>query len=295
MTAISVRNLDKRFGDRPTLRGVSFELEPGGLLGLVGPNGAGKSTLLRTLIGLVPRDAGNVAVLGHDPRTASLAIRQRTSYLPGETGVYQQMTGAAFLHFALGFYPRQNRELHDHLAAEFALPLAEKVRNYSAGMKQKLALMATLIPDVELYVLDEPDRALDAKVRFFLRDVLRILESAGKTIILCSHHLSEVETLAHRLEFLIDGRLVPTEAVTRAREVLRRRPRLRLRDQVELPAGAQLIEREPDGTLVVETAGDPLAWLQQLAPADVESAEVGVVRLEDLYQLLLHQPAEATS
>ncbi|MCA8953694.1 MAG: ATP-binding cassette domain-containing protein, partial [Planctomycetes bacterium] len=199
---IAIEGLGKRFGAHEVLRDVGIAVGRGELFGLIGPNGAGKSTLLRTLIGLVQRDCGSVAVLGRDPATSSLAIRQRTCYLPGETGVYTQMTGRAFLDFALGFYPRQRRELRARLEREFELPLAQKVRSYSAGMKQKLALIATLVPEVELYLLDEPDRALDASVRFALRDVLRELRAAGATIVLSSHHLSEVETLADRLEFL---------------------------------------------------------------------------------------------
>ncbi len=289
MAVIATQRLSKRFGDRAVLRDVEFVVGAGELLGLVGPNGAGKSTLLRTLIGLVRRDSGDVKVLDRDPGTADLSIRADTCYLPGETGVYHGMTGRGFLDFAFGFYPRHQNELRDRLLAEFDLPLHRSIRTYSAGMKQKLAITATLVPDVALYLLDEPDRALDAQVRFFLRDVLRDLKAAGKTIVLSSHHLSEVETLADRLEFLIDGALIPAARLAQARERLRRRPRLRLRDAAvsDLPAGAALVRTEADGTHVVQTDGDPFAYLQTVDPAVIESAEVGVVRLEDLYQELL--------
>jgi len=284
---VDLQQLRKRYDQHEVLRGLDLCVEPGQLLGLIGPNGAGKSTLLRTLVGLVPRSSGAVRLFGLDPNEHALAIRRRTSYLPGETGVYQQMRGAAFLDFALGFYPRHDEALRDELLDAFALPLDQRVRSYSAGMKQKIALVATLVPDVELYLLDEPDRALDASVRFFVRDVLRRLKQNGKTIVLSSHHLSEVETLADRLEFLLDGELVAAERVQRARHELRRQPRVRLRAGAALPAGARLVREEPDGMLVVQTDGDAVRWLQT-SPADAfESAEIGVDRLEDLYQLLL--------
>ncbi len=291
--AITLTRLAKSYGARQVLRGVDLAVAPGELLGLVGPNGAGKSTLLRTLLGLVPRSGGQVAVLGHDPARASLAIRRATSYLPGEAGVYQQMTGAQFLHFAAGFYPRQQDGLRERLLAGFALPLQQKVRSYSAGMKQKLALVAVLCPDVDLYLLDEPDRALDASVRYFLRDVLRSLQHGGKTIVLSSHHLGEVETLADRLEFLLDGAFVPAARLAQARAQLRQRPRVRLRPGAELPIGAREVLREPDGTLVIETEGDPMAWLRSVPDGIVDSAEIGIPRLEDLYQLLLQDSAAA--
>ncbi|MEO6595973.1 MAG: ATP-binding cassette domain-containing protein [Planctomycetota bacterium] len=295
MNAIEIAGLGKSFGEHEVLRGVDLTVASGELLGLVGPNGAGKSTLLRTLVGLVQRTRGQVSVLGHDPATASLAIRRRCCYLPGETGVYQQMTGAEFLYFALGFYPRLQTSLRDELATNFALPMQQKVRSYSAGMKQKLALMATLIPDVEIYVLDEPDRALDASVRFYLRDVLLDLKRAGKTIVLSSHHLSEVETLADRLEFLLDGAFVSAAQLDAARDLLRRRPRVRLHEPTVLPPGAREVRRERDGTLVVETEGDPMTWVRKLPPERVASAEVGIARLEDLYQLLLQRGPDGRS
>lgn len=286
--ALLLQDVGKAFGARTVLRGASLQVERGQLLGLVGPNGAGKSTLLRTLVGLVARDSGTCQVLGLDPATAGLAIRTATSYLPGETGVYQQMTGAQFLHWSLGFYRRHDPARREQLQDAFALPLQQKVRSYSAGMKQKLAVLAALVPDVDLYLLDEPDRALDASMRFRLREVLSGMKQQGKTILLSSHHLGEVEALADRLEFLLAGAFVPAERLREARARLRQQPRLRLRDGATLPAGARILLREPDGTLVVETDGDPMQWLRGTPPGAVDSAEIGIPRLEDLYRVLVH-------
>jgi len=284
--AIVCRGLGKSFGGTPVLRDLSLVVPAGELLGLVGPNGAGKSTLLRTLVGLVGRDSGAVAVLGLDPGREPVAVTRRTCYLPGETGVYLQMTGAQFLAFAGGFHPRRDEARERRLADAFELPLRRKVRGYSAGMKQKLALLATLAPDVDLYLLDEPDRALDASVRLLLRDELRAMKALGKTIVLSSHHLSEVESLADRLVFFWQGALLADGEVAAARAQLRRRPRVRLRPGAVLPAGARELRREPDGTLVVETDGDPMAWLRGVPDGVVDSAEIGVPRLDDLYDAL---------
>jgi ABC-2 type transport system ATP-binding protein len=293
--AIRCRGVGKSFGGAPVLRDLSLDVATGELLGLVGPNGAGKSTLLRLLLGLVPRDLGAIEVLGLDPARSAVAIAARTGYLPGETGVYLQMTGAQFLAFAQGFHPRRDEARARRLADAFALPLQRKVRSYSAGMKQKLALLATLAPDLDLYLLDEPDRALDASVRLVLRDELRALKAQGRTIVLSSHHLSEVESLADRLVFFWQGALLGDGEIAAARARLRRRPRVRLRPGAALPAGARELRREPDGTLVVETDGDPLAWLRSAPDGAIDGAEVGVPRLDDLYDALFAEKARGGS
>jgi ABC-2 type transport system ATP-binding protein len=154
----------KRFGDVDVLRAVNLEVARGEFLGLVGPNGAGKSTLLRILTGLHQRTSGTCRVFGLDPTKRSLEIRQRCSYLPGETSVYQEMTGAQFLQFAQSFHAASDSARERRLAELFALPLHARVRSYSAGMKQKLAVLAALSVEAELYLLDEPDRALDANL-----------------------------------------------------------------------------------------------------------------------------------
>lgn len=283
---LAVRGVHKSFGPRRALQDVSLELASGETVGLVGPNGSGKSTLLRILVGLAWRDAGSVLCFGFDPDRDSLPIRRRACYLPGETSIYGSMRGDEFLRFALAPYPR----LHDDLLAEmtqrFELPLRRRVRTYSAGMKQKLALLATLGPAVDLYLLDEPDRALDASVRLELRALLQQLRARGATILLSSHHLSEVEALASRLLFLVDGRLVPERDVAAARAELRAELRLRLAPGVALPPGVLAREESGDGLLRLRVEGDPLRWLQQLPPEAVAAAEIGMIRLEDLYRCL---------
>ncbi len=286
---VRVRGLAKSFAGRPVLRGVDLSLRKAEVVGFLGPNGAGKSTCLRILTGLVFRDAGEVSVHGSDPAGDGLAIRRQTSYLPGETSVYAQMRGGEFLEFAASFYPRLLLELRDRMLAEFELPLARKVRTYSAGMKQKLALVAALQADVELYVLDEPDRALDTSSRLILRDHLKELSVLGKTILLSSHHLAEMEELAHRLVFLVQGCIVSDQRVLRARERLRGEVRVLLRDSGPLPDGAESAERMPNGGWRVRVAGDPLAWARRLEPARVQALELGATRLERLYQVLAEE------
>lgn len=291
--AIALRSVRKSFGAKAALARLDLAVPQGAIHGFVGPNGAGKSTGLRILVGLLQRDAGEAQVLGLDPARAALAIRRRACYLPGETNVYSHLTGDEFLQFALSFYPRQHADLRAEMLSAWELPLAHKVRTYSAGMKQKLALLATLLPDVELYVLDEPDRALDATARLYLRDVLRRLNQRGKTLLLSSHHLAEVEALAAALTFVIEGCTVPAGRVEAARAALRHVVRLRLRDRCSvLPAGVREQTLEPDGALRLTIDGDALQWLHRLDPRHIDSVEVGATRLEDIYQALTAEVAQ---
>lgn len=283
---IDLRGVTKRFGKREVLRGLDFTLAAGEVVGMLGPNGAGKSTCLRILVGIVRRDAGTALVHGLDPARDSLAIRRLTSYLPGETAVYAGMSGGEFLEFANSFHGKLDRDRERRLLADFELPLARKVRTYSAGMKQKLALIATLVPDVPLYVLDEPDRALDATARLQLRDRLADLRGLGKTILLSSHHLSEMEALASRTVFVLGGSCVADERVRAVRAELRREVRVRLAAGTELPPGWTTRHADPDGTLRIRTEGDPLEWAARLPRAAIESLEVGTTRLDLLYQRL---------
>lgn len=282
---VIARGLRKSFASKHVLRGVELTLRRGEIVGFVGPNGAGKSTCLRVLLGLIHRDAGDVRVLDRDPEREGPTLRAHCSYLTGETSLYQHMRGREFLDFALSFYPQQDHARRQRMQEFFGLPLEHKVRHYSAGMKQQLALLACLTPDVDLYVLDEPDRALDATTRLFLRDVLRALHDRGKTLLLSSHHLSELEALAGRLVFLLDGRCVEEDRVEAARNRLRRRVRLRLRPGAALPHDT-VAEPDADGSWSIVPDEEPLRWLARFAPADIESAQIGVVRLEELYQAL---------
>lgn len=290
---LTSQGVRKAYGGREVLRGIDLTVCAGEIVGLVGPNGAGKSTWLRCVTGLTRRSAGSIDVLGQDPARAPLAVRGSVSYLPGETSVYENMRGREFVRFALSFYPSTQQDIVDSLSEAFELPMGQKVRTYSAGMKQKLALIASLAPDVAIYLLDEPDRALDASTRLRIREVLLELRSRGKSIVLSSHHLHEVKLIADRTEFLVAGRMVPTDEIQAIEDRLRRRVWLRLTPGTPEPPGAQALRREPDGTTLFDVDGDPVTWLQGIAPQQIEAAEIGLARLEDLYRELATAAPEA--
>jgi len=291
MTAVvELRQVTKSYRGHLALSGVDLTLRAGEVVGFIGPNGAGKSTCMRLLIGMTFRDGGDARVQGMDPGADGARVRRRCCYLPGETSLYQHLTGEELLRFALTSYDRHNERLKEEMLAEFGLPMRAKVRQYSAGMKQKLALLATLVPDVDLYLLDEPERNLDPSTQLFLRSVVERLGRAGKTVLFSSHRLGEVEALAGRLIFLLNGELVDEERVRAAREALRREVRLRLTPDTALPAGATRVATEPDGAIRVRTDDDPMLWIAKLDPSQVRSIEIGTTNLEPLYRRLSEEP-----
>ena len=293
---IRLQGVGKSFGEARVLEGIDLDVANGEFLGLVGPNGAGKSTLLRVLLGLHRRTCGRCEVFGLDPDVDTLAIRRRCSYLPGETSVYQEMTGAQFLTFAQSFHAKADHGRERRLAEIFSLPLDKRVRSYSAGMKQKLAILAALSVDVDLYLLDEPDRALDATMRMELRAVLQGMRELGKTILLSSHHLEELQALATRLVFLRGGTFVGVDETRAAKDALLRRMRVRLAPGMALPPGATCLAQQPDGALVLDCDGDPAEWIASIPRGALVSCEIGAARLEDLYtRLFLEAPRNAAA
>lgn len=289
---VDLRGVTKSFDDKPVLRGLDLRVGPGEIVGFVGRNGAGKSTTLRICVGIDRRDGGHAELLGLDPRRHSLAIRRQCHYLPGESSVYHQLTGEMFEDFALAGYHR-DRTMLDVAPELFDLPMHKSIRSYSAGMKQRLTLRAAVQADVPLQILDEPDRALDATARMQLRSVLVALRDKGRGVLLSTHHLGEIEAIADRTAFLMDGVCVPEERVRAARDSLREELRLRLRDpDAALPPGTTSVERLPDGTLRVRTEGDPLLWLRTVDRASIESVELGASRLEDIYRQLAASEAD---
>lgn len=287
---LAVSALAKAFDGRSVLGEVSFEVAAGEMVGLVGPNGVGKTTLLRCLVGLVRADGGRITLEGRDAAADFVRTRARVGYLPGETSLYAQMTGRETLEFGLAFHERIDREVLDLCLQTFALPLERRVRTYSAGMKRMLALTVALAPDVPLFILDEPDRGLDPGMRAAMRGLLRRLKERGRTFLLSTHHLDELERLADRHIFLVGGRIAAPAEVERARRRLELRVHVRFGARRPPPPPPGVVELAGGGVertyecAGVEARAELLARLAPLAP---ERLDYGRAPLAELYDLLV--------
>ncbi|MER6216133.1 MULTISPECIES: ABC transporter ATP-binding protein [unclassified Streptomyces] len=230
--AIELSGLTKRYGPVVGVDGLDLTVRPGEVFGFLGPNGAGKTTTLRCLTGLIRPTAGRVRVFGLDPVADHRSLAPQLGYLPGELRFYPELSGAQTLDLlsSLQGAPVPRRaELCDRLGLTPAV-LARPVGTYSRGMKQKLGLVQALQHEPRLVVLDEPTEGLDPLVQetFFL--LLNEAAAAGRTVLLSSHVLPEVQRSCGRVAIVRDGRLVTVESVAGLREARARRIRLTFAD-----------------------------------------------------------------
>jgi ABC-2 type transport system ATP-binding protein len=219
-SVIVVENLVKRYGRRVAVRGVSFAIEEGEIIGLLGPNGSGKSTILRILTGYLPASAGSVRIAGVEVGEDSLAARALVGYVPEDAPLYDGMRVREFLHFmaeirgAVGAAGRRGvASACERLQLEsvFAMPIGKLSRGY----RQRVAIAQALLGDPPILLLDEPTNALDAYQVIAIRDLIRSF--AGERVVLvASHVLSEIEKVATRVMILRDGELLTADAMAEA-------------------------------------------------------------------------------
>lgn len=225
--AIEVAGLTKAFGEVHALDGLDLTVNQGEVHGLLGPNGAGKTTTIRVLLGLLRADEGRAALLGGDPWRDAVGLHRRLAYVPGDVHLWPNLTGGEVIDLMGRLRGRTARARRDELVERFALDPTKHCRTYSKGNRQKVALVAALAADVELYLLDEPSSGLDPLLAGVFVDVVRELRDAGATVLLSSHILAEVEALAERLTIVRAGRAVETGTFDELRHLTRTRVEVR--------------------------------------------------------------------
>ena len=211
---IRTENLRKDYGAKPVLQGVDLHVHAGEIFGFVGPNGAGKTTFLKCLLGIVRPTSGTIEIAGQEAVGQPLLARQRCAYAPGETALYEQQTGLGFLKFSLAFHPHADAKQGRQLMEEFELPLYQKVREYSHGMRRKLLLAQAIASNADILLLDEPMEGLDPEARRRVSDILRKEAHAGKTVFYSSHDLSSVERICDRVAFLNHGKILECASIS---------------------------------------------------------------------------------
>jgi ABC-2 type transport system ATP-binding protein len=222
VSAIAVSGLVKDFGPRTrALDHLDLEVRAGEVHGFLGPNGAGKTTTIRVLLGMLRADAGRVSLLGGDPWRDAVALHRRLAYVPGEVNLWPNLTGGEVIDLLGDLRGGLDEARREALLERFQLDPTKKVRAYSKGNRQKVALVAAFSSDVELYLLDEPTSGLDPLMEAVFQDVVQDLRVAGRSVLLSSHILSEVEALCDRVTIIRAGRAAETGTFAELRHLTR--------------------------------------------------------------------------
>lgn len=203
---IEAKGLTKKFGSSVALDEFDLSVRAGEVHGFLGPNGAGKSTTIRVLLGLLKKTDGEAALFGSDPWKDSMELHKRLAYVPGDVSFWPNLTGGEIIDVLGRLRGGLSEERRDKLLTRFELDPTKKFRTYSKGNRQKVALVAALASDVDLYILDEPTSGLDPLMEQIFQEEIRALKEQGKTVLLSSHILSEVEALCDRVTIIREGK-----------------------------------------------------------------------------------------
>ncbi|MYR31919.1 ATP-binding cassette domain-containing protein [Nocardiopsis alba] len=219
--AIDARGVDKSFGRFQALDSLDLTVRTGQVAGFLGPNGAGKSTTIRVLLGLLKADSGDVRLLGGDPWKEAVALHRRLAYVPGDVSLWPNLTGGEAIdllgRLRGGLDARRRRTFLER----FELDPAKKARTYSKGNRQKVALVAALASTAELLILDEPTSGLDPLMETVFTESVREVKEEGRTVLLSSHILSEVEKLCDTVTIIRRGRTVESGTLDELRHLTR--------------------------------------------------------------------------
>ncbi|MEU7158975.1 ABC transporter ATP-binding protein [Streptomyces chrestomyceticus] len=219
--AISVSGLRKTFGRTRALDGLDLDVETGEVHGFLGPNGAGKSTTIRVLLGLLRADGGGAQLMGKDPWRDAVALHRRIAYVPGDVTLWRNLSGGEVIDLYGRLRGGLDPARRNSLLERFELDPAKKGRTYSKGNRQKVALVAAFASDVDLLVLDEPTSGLDPLMEEVFQDCVEEERDRGRTVLLSSHVLSEVEALCDRVSIIRKGRTVESGSLADLRHLTR--------------------------------------------------------------------------
>ncbi|MCL3818991.1 ABC transporter ATP-binding protein [Aeromicrobium wangtongii] len=208
--AVRTAGLVKKFGAFRALDGLDLEVRRGEVHGFLGPNGAGKSTTIRVLLGLLRANGGTVELLGGDPWADVVSLHRRLAYVPGDVVLWPGLSGGEAIDLLANLRGGIDEAKRAELVERFELDPTKRGRQYSKGNRQKVAIIAALASDVELLILDEPTSGLDPLMEEVFQQEIAKVKAAGRTILLSSHIMSEVEALADRVSIIRAGRIVQT-------------------------------------------------------------------------------------
>ncbi|ANU09135.1 antibiotic ABC transporter ATP-binding protein [Planococcus antarcticus DSM 14505] len=219
MTVLRTIDLTKKFGDFAALDGVNIEVGEGEVYGFIGPNGSGKSTTLRVLLGILKASEGRAEIFGKDSWEDAVEIHKRVAYIPGDINLWPNLTGGEVIDLFVKLRGGNKLDRRQELIRKFDLDPTKKCRTYSKGNRQKVALIAAFSSDVDLYVLDEPTSGLDPLMERVFQEYVMEAKKQGKSVLLSSHILSEVEKLCDKVAIIREGKIIETGTLKELRHL----------------------------------------------------------------------------
>ncbi|MEW4454887.1 ABC transporter ATP-binding protein [Bremerella sp. JC817] len=285
---LKTHNLTKRYGSFLALDHAQIVVAEGECCGVLGPNGAGKSTLFRLLMGFLQPTDGTAHIGGKDCQREKTEVHSLVSYLPGDVRLFDEMKGKQVLEFFADIHPRGNRERSYATAKRLDLDISRRVGYMSTGMRQKLGLSIALATDAPVLIMDEPTTSLDPNVR---GEVIRMIGEAhksGRTVLICSHVLSEIEDICGRAIIMRQGKVVHDQCL----QDLARRHSVVFELNQSLPRIPDeirprvLTARQTETSVRLETEGelrDVMAWLTQLPITNLKANRMGLREVYDRF------------
>lgn len=286
MALLKTTNLTKRFGKFTALDGMNIEVNEGEIYGFIGPNGAGKSTTIRVLLGILKATQGEAKIFGKDAWRDAVDIHKQIAYVPGDVSLWPNLTGGEVIDLFVKLCGTNHKSRREELIKKFDLDPSKKCRTYSKGNRQKVALVAAFSSDADLYILDEPTSGLDPLMERVFQECVADVKSEGKSVLLSSHILSEVEKLCDRVGIIREGKMIETGTLGELRHLTRTHMLVETKQPItalnELKGVHDIEERDQALTFQVDTEemDNVMKHVSQFGVVKLESAPP---TLEDLF------------
>ncbi|MBM7631848.1 ABC transporter ATP-binding protein [Geomicrobium sediminis] len=286
MSVVHVEQLQKSFGSFVALKSIDLTVNKGEVFGFIGPNGAGKSVTIRTLLGIIRASSGQAHIFGKDVWTDAVDIHRRLAYVPGDVHLWPNLTGGEVIDLFGKLRGSIDRSKKEEMIERFSLDPKKKCRTYSKGNRQKVALVAAFSSNAELYILDEPTSGLDPLMEQVFQQCVQEIKDQGKSVLLSSHILSEVEKLCDRIGIIREGEIIETGTLKEMRHLTR------IQMTVQADQSLTMLKNVPgihdlantDGQWTFQADNENLdEIIRFLAPLGVKKLESKPPALEDLF------------
>ncbi|MEF8847854.1 MAG: ABC transporter ATP-binding protein [Candidatus Thermoplasmatota archaeon] len=278
---IETKDLTKYYGKVKGIEDLSFSVKKGEIFGFLGPNGAGKTTTIRTLLGFLKKTKGKAYIFNKNIEDNIVYIKSKVGYIPGDLELYGHLTGQDFLEY---FSSLRNKDpsLLKELLEIFEVPLNRKLKSYSKGMKQKIAIIQAFMDDPDLVIMDEPTSGLDPLLQNKFYDFILSEKNKGRTMFFSSHILSEVDKICDRVAIIKDGELITVENIETLKKKKGKHFKLKIEenpDDFEGPKNTKIV----DGWINFVATDNIDYWIKEISKFTIKDIEISKPRLEDIF------------